>query len=139
MNVSVAEGWHSSDGHQQQGETILGSLKQAGASNAQTWNGAVGREQRDRLQRTLSDAARRRQRTIVFCHFPTIAESCRPEHLLWDHAEVAGVLESSPSVVAFIDGHDHRGGYAEHNGVHYVTLPGMVEHEATTACSVVDV
>jgi hypothetical protein len=75
----------------------------------------------------------------VFCHFPALAESCRPEHLLWDHREILAILESQSSVAAYLNGHDHRGGYAERNGIHYVTFPGMVEHQAARSCRVVDV
>jgi manganese-dependent ADP-ribose/CDP-alcohol diphosphatase len=139
MNLSVAGGWPPSDRHATEGEVLLASLKQSGANNAHPWNGAVGPDQRRWLQRTLADAVRKGQRAIVFCHFPTLAESCRPDHLLWDHAAVASLLESSPATAAYMNGHDHQGGYAERNGVHYVTLPGMVEHDAASACKVVDV
>ena len=36
-------------------------------------------------------------------------------------------------------GHDHAGGYARSGGVHYVTVPGMVEAPEKNAFAVVDV
>ncbi len=119
--------------------TLLAALRASGASNAQAWNGAAGPEQREWLRKILHEAASRRERAIVFCHFPALAESCRPEHLLWDHREVVEVLESERSAVTYMNGHDHRGGYAEKNGVHYVTFPGLVESDPARACKVVDV
>jgi hypothetical protein len=139
MNVSVAGGWPLSDPHVQSGAAILEDRKQKRAPNAQIWNGAAGPEQREWLLRTLADAARKRQRAIAFCHFPVLAESCRPEHLLWDHAQVSALLEASPAGAAWMNGHDHKGGYAERSGVHYITVPGMVEHDAASACQVMDV
>lgn len=139
MNVSAAGRWPPSDPRAVTAAKILGSLKEAGARNAQTWNGAAGPEQREWLKSTLSDAAGKGQRAIVFCHFPVLSASCRPDHLLWDHAEIVSLLEASPATAAYMNGHDHRGGYASHNSIHYVTLPGMVEHDAASACKVMDV
>ena len=76
---------------------------------------------------------------MVFCHFPVLARSCCPEHLLWDHPQVLAILESAPSTVAYMNGHDHKGGYAEPDGVHYLAFPAMVEHSAEQSCKVVDV
>jgi len=36
-------------------------------------------------------------------------------------------------------GHDHRGGYAVKNGIHYLTVHGMVETEDSTSYAVVHV
>jgi hypothetical protein len=33
----------------------------------------------------------------------------------------------SGCVVAWINGHDHKGGYAFVRGIHHLTVPGMVE------------
>ena len=35
--------------------------------------------------------------------------------------------EKSGVVIAHLAGHDHKGGYAELNGIHHLTLQGMVE------------
>jgi manganese-dependent ADP-ribose/CDP-alcohol diphosphatase len=121
------------------GAAMLDSLKQQKAPNAQIWNGAVGAEQRQWLDRTLADAARRKQRAIVFCHFPTLPAACRRGHLLWDYQEVLAVLERHPAVAAWMNGHDHRGGYAEQKSIHHLTFAGMVEGTAASTCRLVDV
>ena len=121
------------------GRREFARLKAAGAPNAQEWNGALGPDQREWLRRTLRDAKKKHQRAILFCHFPVFAEASSPEHLLWDWRETLEILDSEPAVAAWIAGHDHRGGYAERRGVHYVTLRGMVETEAAQACQVMDV
>jgi manganese-dependent ADP-ribose/CDP-alcohol diphosphatase len=139
MNMSANGGWPDSDPHAVQGRQTLQALTEAKAVNAQPWNGAVGAEQRRWLNRVLTGADRQHQRAIVFCHFPVVPASCRPAHLLWDHAEVVSILEAHSSVVAFFDGHDHRGGYASEKEIHYVTFPALVEHEPGEACKTVDV
>jgi len=121
------------------GAKMLASLKSAGAKNAQEWNGAIGPAQLAWLRGELDDAAQKHERVIVFCHFPVLTESSTPAHLLWNHAEVVAVLESHPAVAAWFNGHDHAGGYAERNGIHYVTFPGMVESGSRNSYSVVRV
>ncbi|MGJ5820026.1 metallophosphoesterase [Paludibaculum fermentans] len=139
MNESVAGGWPESDAHAQAGRATLEALRKAGVPNAQTWNGALGPEQRQWLRETLTRAAAQGSRVVVFNHFPVLAAACRPEHLLWDHEEVLRILEGSPATAAYMNGHDHKGGAALHSGIPYLTLPGMVEHAVTESCQVVDV
>ena len=139
MDLSVAGGWRESSSHHRLGGEMLTGLQQAREPNANAWNGAVGQQQSAWLRRTLQEATVRRERAVVFCHFPVLAASCRPDHLLWNHQEIVRVLDSGRSVVAYLSGHDHRGGYAARNGVHYLTLPGMVESPAEQACNVIDV
>jgi hypothetical protein len=47
--------------------------------------------------------------------------------LLWDHEEVSKMIVDSGCVAACFSGHDHAGGYAARAGVHFLTLPGLVE------------
>jgi hypothetical protein len=139
MNVSAAGGWPESDPHAILGREILERLTSSHAINAKRWNGAIGAEQRNWLSHVLTKANNHHQRSLVFCHMPTLAASCRPVHLLWDHDKVLQILQSSPSVAAYLNGHDHKGGYAESNHIHYVTFPALVEHESGEACKVVNV
>ncbi len=60
-------------------------------------------------------------------------------HNLWNDTELIGVLESHTCVVAYINGHNHAGGYGLKNGIHYLTVPGMVETPDTTAYAVFQV
>ena len=41
--------------------------------------------------------------------------------------EVRSILEKAGNVIAVFQGHDHKGGYARINGIHYVTLRAAVE------------
>jgi manganese-dependent ADP-ribose/CDP-alcohol diphosphatase len=137
MQASVGA-WPESDPHCAEGRDLLDAAKRAGGSNAADWNGALGKEQRAWLVRTLAAAARNRERAILFCHFPALPASCRPEHLLWDYREVLEILAAAPAAAAWFNGHDHNGGYAAQGGIHFVTFAGMVEHRAPESCKVVD-
>jgi hypothetical protein len=102
------------------------------------YNGAIDPDQMTWLRETLARAAGKP--VVVFCHLPVLAEASSRSHLLWNHAEVLDLLQACPTLVAYIAGHDHRGGYAERMGIHHVTLEGMVETPADgNAFGVVDV
>ncbi|MCX6627554.1 MAG: metallophosphoesterase [Candidatus Solibacter sp.] len=140
MDLSVAAGSRA-DGTPQRdrGREMFERLSAGRAANANDWNGGVGRQQLDWLRDCLKRATRSRERVIVFCHFPVLSESSTPAHLLWNHEAVREMLEAEPSVAAWFNGHDHQGGYAERNGIHYVTFPGIVESGEQTTYSVVNV
>ena len=139
MNVSIDGGWSKNDPHFLEGQKINTALEQAGSPIAGEWNGAVGGEQRRWLAGELAEATAKREKVVVFCHIPTLPGSCRPDLLLWDHDEVVKLLDSCPTLVSYMCGHDHHGGYGARNGVHYMTFPGMVEHAAKDSSFIVDV
>lgn len=95
---------------------------------APKWNGALGDDQLVWLENRLKEAESANDRVIVFCHFPVYPENA---HNLWNAEEIAVLLERYPCVVAYINGHNHGGNYAERNGLHYLTLKGMVDTEET--------
>ncbi len=139
MDVAAKGGWPEDHPNAQLGRSTLASLKQSGARNANDWNGAVGAAQLEWLAKTLDDASRLKQRALVFGHFPLLPEGCRPDHLLWNYAELLDILDRAPAVAGYFNGHDHRGGLGSRGGLHYVTLKGLVEHEPADACRIVDV
>lgn len=124
--------------HPEEGRALLDAARAAKASHAHPWNGGLGREQMAWLTRTLDATRAARKRALVFCHQPVLAAACRPEHLLLNHAEVLACLEKSGAVAAYFCGHDHRGGYAHKNGIHHVTLKGLVENPPEECATVVD-
>jgi hypothetical protein len=48
------------------------------------------------------------------------------------------MFEEFSCVKAYINGHNHKGKYGQKNGIHYLTLKGMVETE-TNAYSIIGV
>lgn len=88
------------------------------------WGGALGDEQLEWLERELAAADAAGERALLFCHYPLRPASGNE---LWNADTVLALLGRHPSVAAWINGHDHAGGYAEAGGIHCVTLCGMVD------------
>jgi manganese-dependent ADP-ribose/CDP-alcohol diphosphatase len=120
----------------QRAQRIHKDLKEAGANNAHEWNGAMGARQLKWLKRKLRRADRRDYKAVLFSHLPLLPENGLQ---LWNNREVVSLLNAHPSVVAFISGHHHEGGYVNVDDIHHLTLKGLVEATASTACAVADV
>lgn len=115
---------------------LYDQMKQQGIPQAEPWNGGIGPQQLAWLNGQLQAASRAGQKVIVFCHYPVYPAAA---HNLWNDTELIGVLEAHDCVVAYINGHNHAGDYAVHHGIHYLTVPGMVETPDTTAFAVCQV
>ena len=96
-----------------------------GQSNSYDWNSAIGKPQQNWLKQELENADILGQKVILFSHMP-IRPIDNP-HNLWNDDEIISIIEHSPNVVAFINGHNHTGGYDFKNGIHYITIFGMVD------------
>lgn len=108
--LPTAKGWHF---------VVLDANDGAGAE--------IGEKQKFWLRGVLAAAAKKRERVIVFCHYPLLFEAS-PNHRLDNPAPILSILDSSRCVVAWIAGHDHIGGYALRNGVHHITVKALVEY-----------
>jgi predicted MPP superfamily phosphohydrolase len=93
------------------------------------WNGAIGRDQLKWLKTLLQEASRKRENVILFCHFPVYPAN---NHNLWNAGEIVALIETYSCVKAYINGHNHSGNYAVKEGIHYLTLKGMVDTEQTS-------
>lgn len=104
-------------------------------SGTPLWNGALGKVQLDWLETELQAAEKVGDNVIIFCHFPVYPENI---HNLWNAGEVLSSIRRFKNVVAYMNGHNHAGGYGFFDGQHFLTLKGMVDsHES--AYSVVNV
>ncbi len=117
-------------------ERMYESLRTRKVPWAQTWNGAIGRKQIEWLQLQLDEASQQQERVVIFCHYPVYPDNA---HNLWNSAELLDVFDHYPCIVAYLNGHNHAGNYAQRAGIHYLTIPGMVETPNTTAFAVVRV
>jgi len=71
------------------------------------------------------EQAQGKKMTIVFVHQNLHDET--GDHGVKNAPAVRRILEDAGNVPVVFQGHDHRGGYAEINGIHYVTLRAAVE------------
>jgi 3',5'-cyclic AMP phosphodiesterase CpdA len=94
------------------------------------WGGAVDAAQMAWLKERLALAEQNGEKVVLLSHLPTHPQAGGPAEVLWNWEEVLAVLEGSPAVTTFFAGHQHRGGYYLTNGIHHVTLKGMVEAPA---------
>lgn len=101
--------------------------------DAPKWNGAVGTEQLAWLESLLEKASRESENVVLYCHFPIYPKDA---HVLWNAKEVLELIEAYPSVKAYINGHNHAGNYATHNGIHFLTLKAMVDTKQTSYATV---
>ena len=93
------------------------------------WNGAVGKTQMQWLASVLKTATNNNEKVILYSHFPIFPENV---HNLWNANEVLALIEKYSVVKAYINGHNHEGNYGIKDGVHFITMKGMVDTEETS-------
>ena len=136
-NVLSSFAWPALSAEAKRGDAAVAALLAAGGSQAKPWNGGLGTEQCGWLDRTLAEASSAGARVIIFAHQPVEPVGT---HGLLDAAEVRKILaRHAATVVAWINGHNHDGGYARWNGIHCLTLHGMVETEFANAHAMLDI
>lgn len=93
------------------------------------FNGGFSQLQLDWLSALLTSADENAEKVIIVCHLPVHPLSTFPICLAWNYDELLSVLRSHRSVVCFMAGHDHDGGYHMDNdtGTHHLTLEGIIE------------
>ena len=114
----------------------LKEAETAGLAGAKPWNGGVSDPQLEWLDRELSAADAAKERVILCGHHPLMPPDM---HTLWNPEAVLAVIDKHPSVVAWFNGHNHAGDFAERKGIPYVTFRSMLHHPENTAFSIVDV
>lgn len=96
-----------------------------GKANHHKWNSAIGEGQQAWLKQELDSSELLGQKVIIFSHMPV--KPIGNPHNLWNGYEIIDIIEKSSSVIAFINGHNHEGEYVYENGIHYITINGMVD------------
>jgi manganese-dependent ADP-ribose/CDP-alcohol diphosphatase len=100
------------------------------------FNGGIGAEQMEWLQKQLCLTVASSEKCIIFCHMPLLDGCCLDNNIhLWNNEEVMALLHQTPrgTVLACIAGHDHDGGYGvDSHGIHHITPPAPIECEDDT-------
>jgi len=100
--------------------------------------GVLGGTQLEWLKSKLDQACVDKEKVILFNHF-ALLESAAPHHRMKTPEPVEDWINESGCVVAYFAGHDHAGGYACQNGIHHITVKGMVEAPVKNAYAVIEV
>ncbi|MFA6172046.1 MAG: metallophosphoesterase [Kiritimatiellales bacterium] len=96
-------------------------------------NGVLGKDQISWLCALLKQAEAKREKVICFCHFAPNRQ------LLKDIDEVLRTAADTGCIAAWFSGHVHGGGYVFADGIHQVTVRGMVEASAQNAYALVEI
>jgi len=100
--------------------------------------GVIGDEQLNWFRNTLDQAAKEGERVICFCHF-ALLPAAAAHHRMNKAKPILQVMDETNCVAAWFAGHDHAGGYAIRNGVHHVTVRGMVEAPVDNAYALIEI
>ncbi len=106
---------------------LIAKMTAEEAVNAKPWNGGIDAAQLQWLRKQLSQAQSENKNVVVFCHMPVYPLTSES---LYNWRELSETLAKFPCVKAYISGHRHKGGYACENGIHYITVCGLVEGTA---------
>ncbi len=113
---------------------MLAELTAYKQPNNMDWNGGLGTSQINWLETQLKTAESQKKNVAIFCHYPLLPLEA---HTLWDSKKVLSILKKHKNVKAWINGHNHAGNYAVENGIHFVTMHGMVDTETENAYSII--
>lgn len=93
------------------------------------YNGAMSAKQVEWLKGILKKAEKAKENVVLFSHFPVYPAN---HHNLWNDKEIVALISKYSCIKAYMNGHNHKGNYAEKEGVHYYTQKGMVENTEPT-------
>lgn len=105
------------------------------------FNGAVGEEQLEWLDKVLLDATKSNQKVVVCCHLPLDPGASSPEAILWNYEDVMDVIHRYNCVKVCLAGHDHKGGHSiDSHGIHHRVFEAALEcPPGTNAFGCIDV
>ncbi|CAF0827896.1 unnamed protein product [Rotaria sp. Silwood1] len=98
------------------------------------FNGGIASKQMDWLKEQLTAAKNRNEKVVIIGHIPIHPSACDHLDLLWNYKEVLDLLWIfDGTVLAYIAGHDHDGGYfRDRKNIHHLTLQAIVECDPNT-------
>jgi manganese-dependent ADP-ribose/CDP-alcohol diphosphatase len=114
----------------------IAELKAEGALNAYDWNGGIGSRQLIWLESELKSSAEAGQKVFLVCHFPAWPAG---SHNLLNSNEVLKMIGNYDHIIAWLNGHNHDGGYGNYSMIHFVTFRGMVETADINSFAMVEV
>ncbi len=116
-------------------DKLYKKLKASKVRQAVPWNGAMSDEQIKWFTSELEASKKAGERVIICNHYPIMPAG--DSHNLWNAEAVVEIIDKYDHVALYLNGHNHKGNYAERNGTHFVNFKGMVETEKKSAYGVV--
>jgi manganese-dependent ADP-ribose/CDP-alcohol diphosphatase len=101
--------------------------------------GVLGDDQLAWLAEQLATAKKSNERVLIFNHFALLKEAA-PHHRMKKPEPVLQLLDKYPStVVAYLAGHQHTGGFTIRKGLPHITVHGLVEYPLPPSHAIVRV
>lgn len=92
------------------------------------FNGGFSQDQLDWVNDILTHSDKNKERVVIVGHLPIHPESTDSVCLAWNYKDALSVIHAHHSVVCFLAGHLHDGGYCQDShGIHHLTLEGIIE------------
>ncbi len=115
--------------------TIQKDIKKSGGNWGNSWNGGIEKTQLEWLDELLKKSEAEGKKVVLFAH-----GQLRPvnNHICLNSDEITGLLSKYKCVKAWVNGHNHKGGYAEERGVHYLTISGLLETENIVSYAILE-
>ncbi|MDF1862333.1 MAG: metallophosphoesterase [Verrucomicrobiales bacterium] len=113
----------------------LAKWKAAGSRSASSWNSRPGEEQIAWIENELKTATEKEETVLVLGHHPVLPDA---SHSIWNAGAIHELFAKHSCAKLYLNGHNHAGAYTDEQGVHYLTLDGMVETESTNAFAYAD-
>ncbi len=120
---------------QQETQNYFNEIANDSLPYAKVYNGGLSQEQFEWIENELEIAKKNNQYVGLYCHFPLLPIN---NGNLWNTKELYALIEKNKHVKIFMNGHKHKGDYVFKNGVHYLTLKGMVQTKDSTAFVIAD-
>ncbi|MGE7371379.1 metallophosphoesterase [Neorhizobium sp. NPDC001467] len=114
----------------------LAGLEAKGAVNAKDWNAGISATQFEWIRDVLDRASWDGEKVVVMGHYPLYPDG---DHNLWDSAEVAALIASYSNVIAYLNGHQHRGNLGQLGKTWFVNFKGMVDTRDENAFAIVEI
>ncbi len=112
------------DARTAEAEAELRKLAGAGRPYAQNWNSRVSDAQVTWLAAQLAEATTAGESVLVLGHHPVVPEE---GHCTWNRSALHDLFKKHPCCKAYLNGHRHSGDHVILDGVHYLTLHGMLD------------
>jgi|EP00670_Eutreptiella_braarudii_P007308 manganese-dependent ADP-ribose/CDP-alcohol diphosphatase len=99
------------------------------------YNGGLGDEQLEWMQRELHEAAAAGEQVVILCHVLLHPKAGAGSTMAFDFDKALSIVHASNCVVAVLCGHDHTGGYVQDDaGVHHLTFPSPLNEGDKAPC-----
>lgn len=118
------------------GKASLETLTQAKQPGAQPYNGGIDDTQLAWIERELQASTAAGEIVLACGHHPLLPAGAEQ---MWNPQPVLELLLKYPCVKAWLNGHNHAGAYAVHEGLHCVTFRSILHQPETNAWATVSV